>query len=825
MFAVFGRLRGLFSRYADRHASLSKPGHALPDFEGEPLGYIDSVDVHRNRLWFEGWTRAESLTVSWSGGQITQRPNILRNDVAEALGLEPDLGFIIEVPVSTGPYDLTLRWQKTDIAHRLTDPSALGLRLARLRQLWPFVRALVAACPDVIQWRLTKDPIYRFRVKTRLGLDSVPGAGPMNDSLFTPFERDEVPTAPITILLPIYNAFDLLPDVLRRVEEHTDLPFHLILIEDRSTDERVRPFLREWITTRTDHATLIENAENLGFIRSVNRGLEMALERGHHVVLLNSDAFVPRNWASRLLRPILARDDVATVTPMSNDAEIFSVPAICTRTVLTPGEGDALDHVASRFRPDTLVADAPTGVGFCMAMNLRFLHQIPSLDTVFGRGYGEEVDWCQKARALGGTHLALPELFVEHRGGESFGTEEKRALVLQNNAMIARRYPTYDREVQSYIEADPLLTARLALAVGFVGVRATGPVPIYMAHSLGGGAEHYLQDRIRRDLGRDISSIIIRVGGPHRFQVEVRTPGGETSGATDNVDFLRQVLEPIADRHVVYSCGVGDPEPTELPDILLSLAGRAGQIEVLVHDFFPVSPSYCLLDDDGWYRGPVTSDREDRAHVFRHRTGTTVPLADWQAAWGRLMRAAGEVTVFSENSRQQILSAYPEVEEQVSVCPHTLLSPVPRLSAPVNDKTVVAVLGNIGFQKGAALVRDLSFALESEPDTDLVLIGNIDPSYALASTTPVHGDYRIEDLQSLTTRYGVTCWLIPSIWPETFSYTTHECLASGLPVFAFDIGAQGCAVAKAENGQVIRFEQGADLVQNILTEIRSKGRS
>ena len=54
---------------------------------------------------------------------------------------------------------------------------------------------------------------------------------------------------------------------------------------------------------------------------------------------------------------------------------------------------------------------------------------MPEFDTTFGRGYGEEVDWCQKVRALGGRHLGLPGLFVEHRGGESFGSEEKLKLV------------------------------------------------------------------------------------------------------------------------------------------------------------------------------------------------------------------------------------------------------------------------------------------------------------------------------------------------------------------------------------------------------------
>ena len=44
----------------------------------------------------------------------------------------------------------------------------------------------------------------------------------------------------MTIVLPIHNAFDPLPEVLHRVLRHTDLPWHLILVEDASTDPALR---------------------------------------------------------------------------------------------------------------------------------------------------------------------------------------------------------------------------------------------------------------------------------------------------------------------------------------------------------------------------------------------------------------------------------------------------------------------------------------------------------------------------------------------------------------------------------------------------------
>jgi glycosyltransferase involved in cell wall biosynthesis len=127
------------------------------------------------------------------------------------------------------------------------------------------------------------------------------------------------------------------------------------------------------------------------------------------------------------------------------------------------------------------------------------------------------------------------------------------------------------------------------------------------------------------------------------------------------------------------------------------------------------------------------------------------------------------------------------------------LHEVPRIPAPPRNgqRPVIGVLGNIGYQKGAGVLAALSQDLAASGQADLVVIGNMDPAYALRAPAQVHGSYRLSDLPGLVARYRIRCWLIPSIWPETFSYATHEALATGLPVWCFDLGAQAEAVTAA----------------------------
>ena len=858
---MFRRLLGLFRRYARQHRHLAVTGFSFGATSaskrgaldtGQITGHVDRVVLHGDRVTFTGWTTAERITLVSGVSRGVTRPSVLRTDVAEAYGISPRVGFEITQPFGNGRFTLLAEAGPRRIQHHCAPIGRLQLKRNSAGLFLRFLGAVLRAAPHAVKALRSNDTAARAEVKRILGLDTRPEAAPMDVHLFAEARGAEgmghasgparasapapasAPTPapdpqPVTIVLPVYNAFSLLPDVLARVVENTDLPWHLVVIEDCSSDPEVRPWLTDWVGQREAEApgriTLLLNEENKGFIRSVNRGFAEALRRGHHVMLLNSDAFVPAGWASRLLRPILAGRDVATVTPMSNDAEIFSVPAICARTVIEPGQGDAMDALARTFHPEATLAEAPTGVGFCMAMNIDYLRKVPEFDTSFGRGYGEEVDWCQKIRAMGGKHLGLPGLFVEHRGGESFGSEEKLKLVKKNNETIARRYPPYDMEVQGFIAADPLVTARVALAVAWAMSRPgeaeeeTG-FPIYVAHSMGGGAEKYLERRIETDLDRGRPSLVLRLGGPSRWQVEVVSKAGRVAGMTEDWDFVKRLLEPVSRRHLVYSCAVGDPDPAELPGHLLELLGETDTLEGLFHDFFPLTPSYTLLDSDGCYRGPVTDDRTDSAHGIQRPDGTRVTLAEWRGAWGALMARADALVVFSDDSHLQVSAAYPDHAGKLVLRPHEMLARVPRLVPPEAGPRTVAVLGNIGYQKGAAVVADLGRLIESEQGLSLVLIGNVDPAYIPPASVPVHGDYEIAELPDLAARYGITDWLIPSVWPETFSFTTHEALATGLPVYAFAIGAQGAAVARADNGRAVPFDADGTLARDVLSALR-----
>lgn len=696
-------------------------------------------------------------------------------------------------------------------------------RPAQMRVLWATARLLPQFCaralgalPDAIRWYRDRNPAARVAVRNRLGLAPNTTAMGLPDGLFQP---QAVPEASgVTIIMPVYNGFEILREALARVRQNTDVPWRLILIEDVSTDARVLPFLRDFAATET-RCTLIENATNLGFVGAVNRGFEAAAacqksQSDWPVVLLNSDALVPPNWAARLLAP-LSDPQVASVTPMSNDAELMTVPTVCRPVSVDPRQADAIDARITQLAAPTLEADLPTGVGFCMALSPTWLRRIGYFDLKFGKGYGEEVDWCQKAQAAGARNVAQTNLFVAHQGGASFGPAQKNQLIAQNRIELSRRYPNFDAQVQSFIASDPLLGHRLAHALAWAG--SHGRVPIYLAHDMGGGAEADL----RRRIAADGIAVVVRVGGAHRWQIAVHGGPSVLRVGTEDTALLLDLLTLIPDRHIIYVCAVGDPDPIALPDVLMDLA-RGQKLSVLLHDYFTCTPAYNLLTERGAYRGMPSLAAASRADTLRRLDGTQVTLDDWRAAWGALLRAADRVIAFSKVAADLVREAYPDLTN-IAVVPHALITPVTPVPRPIGAGAL-GILGNLNHHKGADVVRGLSHHAQRG---NLVILGEVAPGVHLGRVARVHGRYAVSELAELVAKYHITRWFIPSIWPETFSFTTHEALATGLPVYAFDLGAQGAAVtaARAAGGQGGVFPLGTPAVKiaaEILPQMRPK---
>ena len=825
MCRVFSLISRLFNHYRDHHFSVTLAGFPIFDGDGSKLGHVDRMSFGRSSVRVEGWCVAKKVALGPPRKAEWAKPAIKRPDVNASLDLpETTLtGFNLVWFGGTSGLVLSLRSKTTTLQIMCPVPPRNKMVKAELLIRASFVKSIFRASGPLARAYFEPTAINKSAAKRALRMRDTQIGHALDVQFLSPTKVVEK-MEKITLIMPVFNAFDVLCEALERIVSNTDLPWRLILVEDCSTDVRVRPMLTSWVDRNRGNGAeivFLANAENLGFIGSVNRALGVARRFQGHVVLLNSDVLVPPGWATRLMTPIAQNSRIASVTPLSNDAEIFTAPLICKRYDLQVDEADKIDAVLFKSASSRSYQRAPTGVGFCMAMNSKYLQKIPQFDAIFGKGYGEEVDWCQKVQHIGGKHVVQPNVFVEHRGGTSFGNTEKQNLIAGNNQIITKRYPSFDQSVQSFMATDPVRTARLLSACALLSVRQKS-VDIYIAHSLGGGAEIYLREKIKARTRLGKGCIVLRLGGSMRWRIEAHMKDGMIFGDTDDDAFVQKILHPITNANFIYSCAVGDADPVNLPSTILQLAQPTdAKITVLFHDYFAISPSYCLLDSDGVFRPERLERNTDRAHLFKDKHGNITPIETWRAKWAVLLKASSDIICFSQNSADILALAFPYVQMNISIVPHP--APNVRLVKPGPSRrpNALGVLGDIGYQKGAKCLQDLSKNLPVNTFDHLTIVGRLDPRYSLSDRDMETGAYKRKDIAQLAEQHGITAWLIPSIWPETFSYTTHEALSTGLPVFCFDIGAQQEPVSRAPNGHVLPLELAhqPDLILSHISEV------
>ena len=225
-----------------------------------------------------------------------------------------------------------------------------------------------------------------------------------------------------------------------------------------STDPQIASALAEFQQTRPQ-TRLLHNPTNLGFVGSVNRGI---LDSREDLLLLNSDTLPTRGFLGEMLKIAALDERIATITPFSNHAEICSFPEFCKDNPL-PAD---LAEVASAFMQEPAVPiDAPTGVGFCMWLRRAALDQLGAFDeATFGRGYGEENDFCQRAAGHGWRNVIAPNAYVAHIGNASFSATGERAGG-ENLRRLSARYPRYNAAVADFIARDPLAAVRARVAL------------------------------------------------------------------------------------------------------------------------------------------------------------------------------------------------------------------------------------------------------------------------------------------------------------------------------------------------------------------------
>jgi glycosyltransferase involved in cell wall biosynthesis len=330
-------------------------------------------------------------------------------------------------------------------------------------------------------------------------------------------------------------------------------------------------------------------------------------------------------------------------------------------------------------------------------------------------------------------------------------------------------------------------------------VRDAGGTCILLDNNMGGGSNHYRRAVIADKLAHGQAVLLCTYNLPIlEYRLHFFRPGqGEKVFGVSTFLGLERILREAPVSEVFVNSPVSFDEPLVLAEWLsrIPVEHPGTTLTLTAHDYFAVCPSFVLLDADGKYCG-IPDVSQCRACLARHDASYVAlsPPSDigpWRALWGRALACAHEVRCYSNATRELLLRAYPSLDPaKLTVVPHKVDFVPPR--KPRMDRgapLAIGVVGEITYQKGAGIVRDLVEILDREGhDARVVVIGALDVAHKSPRLT-VTGPYRREHLVDIIESHGVNMLLFPSIWPETFSYVVAELALLEAPIVAFDLGA------------------------------------
>ncbi|MGN0915432.1 MAG: glycosyltransferase [Succinivibrio sp.] len=355
-------------------------------------------------------------------------------------------------------------------------------------------------------------------------------------------------------------------------------------------------------------------------------------------------------------------------------------------------------------------------------------------------------------------------------------------------------------------------------------------IMVYFDLSLKGGTEVYSNELLKK---LSTKYFILRIQYYPLEKVFVATTPNSLDIKTFSFEFsgIKNLIKELKTDEIIINSLVAYRNIFEVLSFVSELKENLTPkpfVSLRGHDFHSICPSYNLMDDKNSFcrlnlekcqdcqnKKQQTLCDYDRDVLYSSYSD----ISKWRGSFSKFFRnTADEMIVFSDSEKEYLLKVYKELEAIIKVIPHKVM-PLKKANVPQHAGVNIGVLGNIAsVSKGLDVVNKLIKKIEESSDTRLVVLGSMLDTKT-TDKVAVTGPYSREELPALVEKYKVDVILIPSVWPETFSYTTSEAIEMGVKTVCFDLGAQADKVKNYINGLVVSVDD-ASLLERIVNFVR-----
>jgi FkbM family methyltransferase len=249
--------------------------------------------------------------------------------------------------------------------------------------------------------------------------------------------------ANVDIIVCVHNALEDTKRCLEAVVCCSTAPYSLILVDDGSTQE-ASEYLCDFASSHG--ASLIKNEVAKGYTFAANQGMRQS--KADYVVLLNSDTIVSSDWLDRMVACIESDRRIGIVGPLSNSASWQSIPEIVNHK----GDDWAMNSLPQGMDlsdmgllvakySGCLYPRIPFLNGFCLMIKRQLIDEVGYFDeTNFGKGYGEENDYCLRSFKAGWQLAVADDVYIYHAQSRSYTEDRRRQLYKHAEAALALKH-------------------------------------------------------------------------------------------------------------------------------------------------------------------------------------------------------------------------------------------------------------------------------------------------------------------------------------------------------------------------------------------------
>jgi GT2 family glycosyltransferase len=774
------------------------------------IGHVDFVSTTRCAGWVFCQAAPDRTLIVQAvcDGRVVGAgsTHIERHDVAPHTQNRSRVGFDFHFnPPLRQDDSITLRLSGSDIdiTDLLSPIDDIADKIGVLRDQMALALRSSGECHSVTS--VVKDAVSSYLATLQSGTVPDHRRGRENRAIHGRIQQDlhsVVNSLKISVIIPVYKDIQVtkacIDSVLRFRSIERD---RVIIVNDASPEQGMNDFLSEYLGQ--PNIEIITNLTNLGFIGAVNLGMRQA--PAGHMVLLNSDTVLHSDIFSGFLKINETDPNIGTITPISNNATIFTYPHPASTV---PKLEDITWSDVAKFlekRNGYQTVRVPTGHGFCLFISDRARQFDVNFSSAFGKGYGEENELCERLSDSGLFHVAATGLFVEHIESVSFGAE-KQKLIQENLAVLSELYPHYNRHIEAFIGENPLRRFRWLLDLFRISRFNTKKIVISLENSLGGGTLHVANQITQIAESENFNVIRVRIS-PTGLSLSCINPVIHADFKYEDLDEFFGFLGVLKPFRIITHQLLG----AHL-DLIHNFHrfSELAPVIYMAHDYYFSCPRVTLLTVGGKYCGLAdTQVCSECLDVVGHHPTHASPHITADAHRSNFAHVLESCSLIVSPSKtpatlvRKFMEAH-KIDTKLITVPH--FEEVSSESAPSRAKktnpNVVYLLGALGNEKGSGMLLELSKLAEARGSKiKFFVVGhtNRDEEFKNCSNVHITGPYNKVSLSDYLLKARGSIALFLSAWPETYSLTLSEALKFGLIPFGPDMGAFSDRIS-ARNG-------------------------